>query len=49
MFRMICSQFYDLSDRFAKAWFLVDIGHTLDHLVDASMRTIKYLNGPDNS
>jgi hypothetical protein len=30
----------------AKAWFLVDNKHTWDHLVDASISTMKYLNGP---
>jgi hypothetical protein len=33
----------------ANAWFHVDKRHTCDHLVDASVKTIKYLNGPDNS
>jgi hypothetical protein len=32
----------------AKAWFRVDRRHTCDHLVDASMKTIKYMNGSDN-
>jgi hypothetical protein len=32
---------------FAKAWFHVDKRHTWDHLVDASIRTMKYLNGPN--
>jgi hypothetical protein len=30
----------------AKAWFYVDNRHTCVHLVDASINTIKYLNGP---
>jgi hypothetical protein len=30
----------------AKAWFRVDNRHTCDHLVDASINTMKYLNGP---
>jgi hypothetical protein len=30
----------------AKTWFRVDKGHTCDHLVDASINTIKYLNDP---
>jgi hypothetical protein len=29
-----------------KAWFRVDNKHTYDHLVDASINTMKYLNGP---
>jgi hypothetical protein len=29
-----------------KAWFCVDNKHTCDHLVDALIKTIKYLNGP---
>jgi hypothetical protein len=32
----------------AKAWFRVDRRHTCNHLVYASLKTIKYLNGPDN-
>jgi hypothetical protein len=32
----------------ANAWFCVDKRHTFDHLVDASIKTIKYLNGHDN-
>jgi hypothetical protein len=32
---------------FEKAWFLVDNRSTWLHLVDASISTIKYLNGPD--
>ena len=32
---------------FAKAWFLVDKRYTWDHLVEASIKTMKYLNGPD--
>jgi hypothetical protein len=28
-----------------KAWFLVDNKHTWDYLVDASISTMKYLNG----
>ena len=30
----------------ANATFLVENRHTCDHLVDASIKTIKYLNGP---
>jgi hypothetical protein len=30
----------------AKSWFHVDNRHTCDHLVDASINTMKYLNGP---
>jgi hypothetical protein len=30
----------------AKTWFRVDNRHTCDHLVDASINTMKYLNGP---
>jgi hypothetical protein len=30
----------------AKAWFRVDNRHTCDHLVDASINTMKYRNGP---
>jgi hypothetical protein len=30
----------------AKTWFRVDNKHTCDHLVDVSINTIKYLNGP---
>jgi hypothetical protein len=30
----------------AKAWFRVERRHTCDHLVDASISTMKYLNGP---
>jgi hypothetical protein len=29
-----------------KAWFRVDNRHTCDHIIDASINTIKYLNGP---
>jgi hypothetical protein len=32
---------------FAKAWFRVDSRHTWLHLVEASIRTMKYLKGPD--
>jgi hypothetical protein len=32
----------------AKAWLHVDNRHTCDHHVDASIRSMKYLNGPDN-
>jgi len=32
----------------AKAWLRVDRRHTCDHRVDASINTMKYLNGPDN-
>jgi hypothetical protein len=32
----------------AKAWIHVDRKHKCDHLVDASIKTIKYLNGSDN-
>jgi hypothetical protein len=32
---------------FAKACFHVDKRRTWDHLVDASIRAMKYLNGPD--
>ena len=32
---------------FAKAWFRVDNRHTWNHHMDATIRTIKYLNGPD--
>ena len=31
-----------------KAWLHVDKRDTWDHLVDASINTMKYLNGPDN-
>ena len=31
-----------------KAWLHVDKRDTGDHLVDASINTMKYLNGPDN-
>jgi hypothetical protein len=30
----------------AKAWFCVDNKHICDHLVDASISTMKYLNDP---
>jgi hypothetical protein len=30
----------------AKAWFCVDKRHMCDHRVDASIKTMKYLNGP---
>jgi hypothetical protein len=30
-----------------KAWFLMDNRSTYLHLVDASINTMKYLNGPD--
>jgi hypothetical protein len=30
----------------AKAWFGVDNKHTCDHLVDASINIVKYLNDP---
>jgi hypothetical protein len=30
----------------AKAWFRIDNKHTCDHLVDASINTMKYMNGP---
>jgi hypothetical protein len=30
----------------ANAWFCVDNRHMCDHLVDASINTMKYLNGP---
>jgi hypothetical protein len=30
----------------AKAWFYVDNKHTCDHLIDASINIMKYLNGP---
>jgi hypothetical protein len=30
----------------AKAWFRIDNKHTCDHLVDVSINTMKYLNGP---
>jgi hypothetical protein len=30
----------------AKTWFRVDIKHTCDHLVDALINTMKYLNDP---
>jgi hypothetical protein len=32
----------------ANASFRVDRRHTCDHLVDASIKIIKYLNGPNN-
>src|SRR5512141_755553 len=32
---------------FGKAWFLVDNRSTWLHLVEASISTMKYLNGPD--
>jgi hypothetical protein len=32
---------------FAKAWFLVDNRQTLEHFEEASMSTMKYLNGPE--
>jgi hypothetical protein len=31
-----------------KAWLQVDIKHTWDHLVDASIKTMNYLKGPHN-
>jgi hypothetical protein len=30
----------------ANAWFRVDNKHTCDHRVDASINTMKYVNGP---
>jgi hypothetical protein len=30
----------------AKTWFHVDNKHTCDHLIDASINTMKYLNSP---
>jgi hypothetical protein len=30
----------------ANVWFHVDYRHTCDYLVDASINTIKYMNGP---
>jgi hypothetical protein len=30
----------------AKAWFFVDNKHTWDHVVDASISAMKYLNDP---
>jgi hypothetical protein len=32
----------------AKAWMHVNIRHTCDHHLDASIRIMKYLNSPDN-
>jgi hypothetical protein len=32
----------------AKTWLRVNSRHTCDHWVDASIKTMKYLNGPDN-
>jgi hypothetical protein len=32
----------------AKAWLRVDSKHTWDHLVDASIKTMKYLKRPHN-
>lgn len=32
---------------FAKSWFRFDSRHTCDHFEEASMSTMKYLNGPD--
>jgi hypothetical protein len=30
----------------AKVWFLVDNRHACDHIIDASINTMKYMNGP---
>lgn len=34
------------SNNFVQATFLLDRGKTWDHLIDASIMTIEYLNGP---
>jgi hypothetical protein len=43
MFRMMCFQSNDLRQDFSKKH-----GYTCDHRVDASIKTMEYLNGPDN-
>jgi hypothetical protein len=32
----------------AKAWLRFDSRHTCDHRMDASIKTMKYMNNPDN-
>lgn len=44
--RKLCSQSNDLSKESSKSTFLIESRETFDHIVYASIKTIKYLNGP---